>query len=202
MRTGVSTFPIISAVWGVRLTSVQCHCAGPDHWDLIWCSCLWVRVQWIFSINSHEIYQFRIFQLTFSNSAAKLVESTCLDIPASNLVESDPNFTIPDYSCKNKRSHRNDSVKTAHLCLCLSKQYGSEVSGNQSSHLQRWAPCCIWSECSTLKEGEAEINQDEKCRALTTWNPCWKDMAGVPKFSIGSAWKLHTSLFVESKTVP
>lgn len=54
--------------------------------------------------------------------------------------EFNPSFTIPDYSCKNKGSHRNGSVKIAHLCLCLNRQYESEVSGSQSSHLESLTP--------------------------------------------------------------
>lgn len=33
-------------------------------------------------------------------------------------------------------------------------------------HVQRWALCCVWSEHSTLKRGEAAIDQDEGSGAL------------------------------------
>lgn len=70
-------------------------------------------------------------------------------------------------------------------------------------HVQRWASCCVWSERSALKQGRGRNKSGWRMWGITyfTLNPCWKDVALVPKFSLESAWKLHTSLFVESWTV-
>lgn len=67
----------------------KCHCACPDQWDLIWCSCLWVSTvnpfHWL-PLNT----SIQDFPTNCSNSAAKLEESTCFDTQIQtlcNLVE-------------------------------------------------------------------------------------------------------------------
>lgn len=156
-------------------------------------------------INSRQDFPTNLQQLS-----GKVIESKCfcsqcpvwpLDL---NLPPSDPSFAFPNCSCRNKGSHRNTSVETPHLCLCLKGRYKSGVPSDQSAHSQRWAPCCVWSERSTLKQGWSRNKSGWRMWGINyfTWNPCWKDMASVPAFSLESAQKLHTSLFVESQTVP
>lgn len=70
-------------------------------------------------------------------------------------------------------------------------------------HVQRWASCSVWNKGSTSKRGWSRNKSGWRMWGITyfTLNPCWKDVASVPKLSLESAWKLHISLFVESWTV-